>query len=71
MLKRNINSFTSCSSPLANLPYPALPQFLDSYTVSIILVVVDDDYGGNESDLPAATEAHIEIEKSVQIDLLS
>lgn len=30
---------------------------------------VDDDYGVDESDLPAASEAHIETEKSVQIYL--
>lgn len=30
---------------------------------------VDDDHGVDESDLPAASEAHIETEKSVQIYL--
>lgn len=33
------------------------------------MAIVDDDYEGDDSDLPAASEAHMEIEKSVLIDL--
>ena len=46
------------------LPAPAHPckhssNSLDSYTVSITSVVVDDDYELDENDLAAASEVHI------------
>lgn len=33
------------------------------------MAIIDDDYEGDDTDLPAASESHMEIEKSVQIDL--